>query len=244
MIGEVIITDKGNYTITEAIAVEGREHAHIYLCVDDNGNKFVAKHFFEKHPSANIGYAKINHFGRRRDGSDHVFREIQSMNERYDFLIKHHARAPHKKKWVIILEYVPGITLKKFIESHYKTNMSKVREAVAQFAKVVEKWHRNGFAHGDPHTDNAIIIPETMNVVLIDYSQIHHPEFHYCEEYKCFEPDPLRRVREDIENEEKNLGDGFRTHLQYLQDELQLGTQLTDVFEEHYIITLNSDTSL
>lgn len=239
MIGEVIKTDIGDFTITHVIAKEGREHAHIYLCTNNNGNKFVAKHFFDAPPRANIGYGKINHFGRRRDGSDRVFGEIQLMNDRYDFLLKHHARVQHNGKWVIILDHVSGVTLKEFITTHHKTDINKVNQAVAELARVLDTWHRSGFAHGDPHTDNALINPETMRIILIDYSQIHHPEFHYCKEYGCFDPDPLRRVREDIENEEKNLGDGFRTHLAYLQDELQLGTSLTDAFDEHYTIALS-----
>lgn len=240
MINEVIVTGKARYTITQVIAVENREHAHIYLCEDDNGNKYVAKHFFDKPPRSNIGYGKKNHFGRRRDGSAHVFAEIQAMNNQYDFLLKHYERVNHKGKWVIIIEHVPGVTLNSFIETHHATDMDKVNHAVAEFARVVERWHRSGFAHGDPHTDNALIIPETMHVVLIDYSQIHHPEFYYCrEEYGCFEPDPLRRIREDIANDETNLGDGFRTHLGYLQDKLKLGSQLTDVFDRHYTLPLS-----
>jgi serine/threonine protein kinase len=163
------------------------------------------------------------------------------MNNRFAFLIKHHTRAHHNGKWVIILDHVPGITLKEFITRNYKTDISKVNEGVAEFARTIDTWHRSGFAHGDPHTDNALIDPETMRVVLIDYSQIHHPEFHYCKEYGCFDPDPLRRVREDIANEEANLGDGFRTHLGYLQDEHNLGTHLTDIFDNHYTFGSNQE---
>lgn len=240
MIGEIINTGTGRYTITKAIAIEDRPNAHIYLCTDDVGNRFIAKHFYDKPPKPNISYAVKNHYGRRRDGSYDVFTEIQNMNITHDFLLKHVARAKHSDgKWVIILEYVEGDTVEDYITSHYKTDLGKVDDVVAKLAQVLVTWHSNGFAHGDPHTENAMIELSTGRIVLIDYSQIHHPEFYYCQEYGCFSPDPLRRIRQDIVNDDHKLGKGFRTELDRLQKELELGTRLTDVFDLHYTFSLS-----
>lgn len=239
MIGETVVTDKGKFTITKAIAIENRPNAHIYLCEDGNGDKFIAKHFYDKPPKPNISYAVKNHYGRRRDGSEHVFNEIKDMNPTYDFLLKHITRAKHNGKWIAILEYIEGDTIEDYITTHHKTDPDKAENAVAGLAKALVTWHTNGFAHGDPHPGNAMIEYSTGRIVLIDYSQIHHKEFYYCQEYECFSKEPLRRIKQDINNDDKKLGKGFRTELSRLQEELQLGTRLTDVFDRHYTFDLS-----
>jgi hypothetical protein len=137
-----------------------------------------------------------------------VFNEIQEKNKVHDFLVKHVARIRHKGKWVSILEYVFGLPLSEFIRSH-STDVHRIEEAVIAFTKVLVEWHTNHFEHGDPHLDNVMIDPTTMEIVLIDYSQIHHPDFYYCQEYDCYGSDPQRRLKHDLDNYKYKLGDGF-----------------------------------
>ena len=242
MIGEVIVDGEERYTITKAIAVNNRPNAHLYLCVDRNGNKFVAKHFYNMHPMSNVALGKHNHYGRRRDGSAWVFDEIRKKNETHDFLVKHIARIRHNGKWIIILEFIEGILLSEYIKTNFN-DWQKVEAAVIAFTEKLVEWHSNNFAHGDPHLDNVMIDPNTMKVVIIDYSQIHHPDFWYCQHYGCFDPDPQRRLKHDLDNYTDKLGDGFLNCLGYLQDEFKLGNSLTDLFGKHYTIVLNYDDS-
>jgi len=238
MIGNKITGANTSYTITKAIAIDDRPNAHIYLCTDDNGDKFIAKHFYNQAPMANIALGEHNHYGRRRDGSEWVFGEIHEKNKYHDFLVKHVERIRYNSKWVIILEFIEGEPLSKFIRATYNTDIAKVDEAVRNFTKVLVEWHTNNFAHGDPHLDNVMIAPATMKVTLIDYSQIHHPDFYYCQQYGCYSPDPQLRFKHDLDNYTHKLGDGFRNCLTYLDDELKLGTRLTDIFDKNYTIPL------
>jgi RIO-like serine/threonine protein kinase len=238
MIGDKIIGKDTTYTITQRVTTDVRPNANIYLCEDTSGNKYIAKHFYNQAPMANIALGRHNHYGRRRDGSAWVFGEIHEKNKHYDFLVKHVERIRYNCKWIIILEFIEGEPLSKFIRATHNTNLSKVDEAVKIFTEVLVKWHTNNFAHGDPHLDNVMIDPVAMKVVLIDYSQIHHPDFWYCQEYGCYDPDPQRRFKHDLDNYTHKLGDGFRTCLTYLDDELNLGTRLTDIFDKHYTIVL------
>jgi len=238
-IGELIKSYNNEYRITARVTHDKRPNANVYLCEDTKGDKFIAKHFYAQAPMSNIALGKNNHYGRRRDGSDWVFNEIHDKNKTYDFLLKHIVRIRHNKKWIIILEYVPGIPLSEFISSTYQNDIQKVDDAIIRFTNVLTTWHNNKFAHGDPHLDNVMIDPKTMRVVLIDYGQLHHPDFYYCKQYDCFDSDPSKRLRHDLNNYTEKLGAGFRTCLGYKQDELNLGTRLTDLFDQYYTISLN-----
>jgi serine/threonine protein kinase len=224
------------YTITENIAAEDRPNANVYLCEDENGKKFIAKHFYKQRPMPYIAYAKWNHYGRRRDGSNKVFNEIKEAGKNNEFIIDHIDRIKHKGKWVIILEYINGITLNEFIMKN-KSNKVLVFAAVIALAKTLSEWHRNGFAHGDPHLGNCLIISTGINgleIYLIDYSQIHHKDFHYCKHFDCFKSNHERRLKEDLINPSKKLGRGFKFEISALSEKLGYGNDLTVLFDEHY----------
>lgn len=238
MIGEKFVTENNSYTITEELAADDRPNANIYLCVDDQGKEYVAKYFYNLHPVANVAYSKNNHFGRRRDGSETVFEEINAKSQDFDFIVKHLDRGKYNRKTFIIMEYIEGDILYDFLASNYDDNNEAAIKAIHALAETLAIWHRNGFAHGDPHLENAILQKLDAGqylVKLIDYSQIHHEDFYYCQQYDCFSPDPNRRTNEDLKNNfNGKLGEGFEIKIIELQNELGADNTLIDEFKRIY----------
>jgi hypothetical protein len=80
-----------------------------------------------------------------------------------------------------------------------------------------------------------ILEDQSCAVKLIDYSQLHFKEFEYCKYYECFSTDPLRRIREDLENPFLGkLGRGFRPDIQAVQQELRVDNTMLTCFDETY----------
>jgi serine/threonine protein kinase len=236
IVGEKIKTHNKHYTIVRKIAADDRPNANVYLCTDEKGTKFIAKHFYKHPPQPNIPYGKKNHYGRRRDGSDKVFNEIKDKHKFNDFVIDHIERINHKGKWVIIIEYIEGDLLREFILKN-KSDLPKVYSSVIALAKTLAEWHQNGFAHGDPHLDNCIVQTNDngeLKAVLIDYSQIHHRDFYYCKKYDCFGSNPQKRIKEDLINNCNKLGKGFRSEIVGLEKQISLDTYLSELFDKHY----------
>lgn len=241
MIGSVIQTEDNSYTVIKGISID-RDNADIYLCEDRNGERLVAKYFCNRTPVSNIGLGVYNHYGRGRDGSERVFTEIKDKSKQHSFLIEHIDRVKYDGSWIIFIEFVEGTILRGFIETNYHENTSAEIESVKALAETLATWHNSGFAHGDPHLENAII--QITNdgqyvVKLIDYGQIHHKDFHYCKEYECFEPNPLRRIYEDLENDSGKLGMGFRADIIELQEDLEIDNILVDAFDKRYKELIN-----
>src|ERR1700676_5177784 len=138
-IGDIIKSEnKSHYTVIKDIATGNRPNANVYLCIDKSGKKFIAKHFYKQRPMPNIAYGKKNHYGRRRDGSRTVFQEIKNKSTNNDFIIDHIDRIKYNGKWVIILQYVDGVTLTQFIREH-KTNPQIVFNAIIALAETISK---------------------------------------------------------------------------------------------------------
>jgi len=236
MIGERIQSRNAEYLILKKLSDEDRPNANVYLCIDQQGQKYVAKHFYNRFPAANVGWNTYNHYGRRRDGSSIVFQEIKSKSDEHDFIVKHIDRINFRGKWIIIQEYIEGETLKDFILKHYRSDMERTEAAIIALAKTLTVWHVHGFAHGDPHLNNAIIREDAdgLSVVLIDYSQIHHRDFFYCKKYDCFHSDPAKRIHEDLEHHFGKFGPGFRYDLARLEKQLNLGNRLSALFDRYY----------
>lgn len=238
MVGEKLQSGRRIYTILRPLAELGRPNANVYYAEDENNEPFVVKHFYNQNPMSNIALGVKNHFGRRRDGSELVFNEIVEKANTHDFIVKHLDRFKYKDKWVIIIEYVDGELLGNFIRSNYLTRFNEVSMAIKSLAETLITWHRNGFAHGDPHLNNAIV--QTKNdfrVKLIDYSQIHNKDFKYCKKYKCFSPDPSRRLLEDLENDfGGKIGEGFRADLLEIEKEFNLSVSLSEIFDDNYCL--------
>jgi hypothetical protein len=240
-IGDKIHALTKNYEILKEISTVNRRNANVYLCIDENRKKYIAKHFYKQSPMSNISYGKKNHYGRRRDGSKLVFNEIHEKSQSYEFIINHESRIKHNKKWVIILEFIKGVTLNIFFEKH-KSDINLLSDAVIALAETLSIWHSNGFAHGDPHFDNCIIqkTGETkLKIYLIDYSQLHHKDFYYCKKYGCFTPDNLKRITEDLINPSDKFGPGFKAEIIKVEQKLNLGIQLSELFDRHYQLSLN-----
>jgi len=224
------------YTVIKEIATKNRPNAHVYLCEDENGQKFVAKYFYNQPPMPYVAYAKYNHYGRRRDGSRLVFEEIRKASKSYGFIIDHVERIKFNGKWVIILQYIEGVTLTDFIKNN-TADKAVLSAAVAALARTLSEWHSNGFAHGDPHLDNSIIDisdVQDFKVYLIDYCQIHHKNFHYCKHFNCFTPNPEKRLNEDLINPSKRFGKGFKFEISEFSKNLGYADDLTVIFEENY----------
>jgi len=237
MIGERIQSRSNEYLILEKLFDEDRPNANVYLCADSHGQKYIAKHFYNRFPAANVGWNAYNHYGRRRDGSSIVFHEIKTKSIQHDFIVRHIDRINFRGKWIIIQEYIEGETLKDFILANYRYDMERTEAAVMALAKTLTIWHAHGFAHGDPHLNNAIIREPAggdLKVVLIDYSQIHHKDFFYCKKYDCFGSDPDKRIKEDLEHHFGSFGPGFRYDLMALEKQLKLGNRLSALFDRYY----------
>lgn len=247
MINEIIVGTKGKkYTVIKRLFVEqgNRPNANIYLCKDEDHTKYILKHFYERSPVSFIGYCKYNHYGRRRDGSWKVFNEIQQKNLNYEFLLKHFERIRHNKRWLIILEYIEGDTLADFIKNNYKENFAKVELGIKCFASTLREWHEASFAHGDAHLDNVMIsrVKDNYAIKLIDYGQLHHPDFYYCKKLNCYKI-PHKRLMEDIENNSNKLGRGFLEGLIVLENALNISNKLSQIFKSEYTKFLGTNTN-
>ena len=151
--------------------------------------------------------------------------------------MNHIERINYKGKWIIILEYIEGAMLREYFINHGESEPGKVKNALQALAETVSLWHQHGFALGDAHLGNAIVQfneQGTCNVRLIDYSLLHHKDFYYCGQFNCFEPDPLRRIEEDLENDFGNLGNGFRYDIMEVQKEKGWDNSFLETFDLYY----------
>jgi serine/threonine protein kinase len=234
---DIVVSGAKTYTNFKPLAVEGRVHAKVYLCEDELGKPFVAKHFFDKSPKpiSSTDKDKSNHFGRRRDGCEPVFGEIQRCHSQ-DFLVKHIDLILFKEKWLIILEFIDGEMLGDFIRGNHTANIELVKQSIKSLAETLTIWHNNGFAHGDPHLNNALVLRKNNYAVkLIDYSLIHNENFEYCKKCHCFSQDKNQRFKQDLENDfGGKIGEGFRYEILCVQEELGMSSILSDVFDKYY----------
>jgi serine/threonine protein kinase len=241
MIGEIIKSESTIYKIIDKVSVE-RQNADVYLCENDGGEKFIGKYFCHSVPRSNIGLGEYNHYGRGRDGSRLVFSEIKAKSQMYNFLVRHVERVKHAGNWLIIIEYISGTALQDFIYNNWGKHPAACLMAIEALAKELATWHKNGFAHGDPHLENAMVSIDSdgsYSVKLIDYGQIHHKDFYYCGKYDCFNPQSYDRFAEDLENCGK-LGHGFRNGIIALQEELETTEALLQAFDRCYLATLKA----
>ncbi len=235
IVGQSFTKENETYRIIREIATN-RENGDIYLCEDSTGKKYAAKYFCKRNPVSVVGYGLYNHFGRARDGSQHVINEIQSKAKLHPFIVNYYFRIKHNGHWLVLLDYVEGHPFGAFVKKNYLTDFNSVVKAVNALAETLAEWHNNFFAHGDPHLDNAMLQIQrdgSYKVILIDYGQIHHKDFEHCQNYYCLTGDPLKRMKEDLENESQ-LGRGFRNNIYDIQEELNLGNILVDVFNARY----------
>lgn len=230
-----------DYTVIETFQENGT-NANIYLVKDDASIKYVLKEFSKK-VMPYVGYSKYNHFGRRREGAALVFDEIKKASDKFDFLTKFYERFRWNNKWCVVIDYFEGETLGNFIKKN-QNNSHKLETAIYNFAIEVSVWHRNGFAHGDPHLENVMINSNTLKVKLIDYSQIHHQSFDCCNLFNCFEKDgSSKRFQEDLVNQGK-MGKGFLSDLREIDQKYDHRAKLVSIFEEIYTAEMSKHTKV
>jgi hypothetical protein len=234
-VGDVIRSRLRHYRVSGVVR-RGWKTAEIYKVIGSDKKKYILKYFHRSVPKCDIGRNKFNHYGRRRDGSELVFDEIQSKCRLHEFLVDHIERLRVGDKWAIVIEFVEGVVLGDFILQNHKNERKRVISAIEALGQALSEWHANEFAHGDPHIFNAILVKrrDSFVVRLFDYSEIHHPDFVYCRKYKCYSVDPFRRIREDLRNPTGRVGMGFVADLERMEGELGLGTMLSDAFQQHY----------
>jgi serine/threonine protein kinase len=217
------------YKIIKLIQPNG-ENANVYLVEDEDSKKFIIKEF-NKRVQPYVGLSKNNHYGRRREGAEIVFNEIDKISQKNKFLIRFYKRFKYNNKWCILLEYIEGETLGNFLRKNNE-NKSKIINIVEKFATEIRDWHNNGFAHGDPHLENVIVENEN-SIKLIDYGQLHHQSFSCCQRFKCFNNN-IDRFSEDLINKSGKLGQGFITEIEKLENELNLKKILSETFKNKY----------
>ncbi|MBD2627729.1 lipopolysaccharide core heptose(II) kinase RfaY [Trichormus variabilis] len=206
--GEKILSSNHTYEIKEVLHRDKENGIFVFRVMDNNKEIKVLKSF-EGVPRCDNGRNKHNHYGKRRDGSQKVFDEIQNKAEGYDFLVKHFENFKYRENYFIAIEYLNGCLLRDYIYNHLTEDL-QLKNVVLLLAKTLLKWHNNDFAHGDPHLGNVMVLEQDdspIQVKLFDYSQIHHPDFQYCQKYNCFEP-KRKRTDEDFKKN-GNLGKGF-----------------------------------
>lgn len=241
-VGNHITIDKIQYLVLQNIA-NGAD-SEIFIIENSNKEKFILKAFKEKkkaHPKTNHG--NFNHYGKVRDAHPDIFKEIEQKSHSHSFLVKHictikYVYANQKNistwRWLLVLEYIEGVTLGTFINNNYQNNLSLVQKAITLLGQTVKEWHQNEFAHGDPHLGNAIVqIDKTgipIAIKLIDYSQIHNSSFKWCKRCSCFPNDnPDKRFKEDLNNNQCT-GKGFLTELKNIALKLNIANSNFELF--------------
>lgn len=128
--------------------------------------------------------------------------------------------------------------MSEFIYNNYKKRIEAIKKVIEIFALTLSEWHGNQFAHGDPHLDNVIVMEDEVTnefaIRLIDYCQIHHPSFHYCKVYECFDPNFDKRIKQDLHESSGKLGKGFRHGIIEISKELGFSNMLVEIFDKFY----------
>ncbi len=244
-IGKEVQIEGKTFSILRPLKEDGT-HANAYLVTDREGTSFLLKKFLDKKRACGwLPYrSKRNHFGRVREASWRVFPELKAITLKYPFLVNHYSRDRYWYKkgeewtwcWVIIQEFIEGENLGSYLFDGNFASSAEMRESLVLLGKALGEWHRNEIAHGDPHLYNAILqIQEDKpyKVRLVDYSQMHHPGFHYCRKCNCFSPTD-RRLQEDFENT-GSMGSGFINGIRDLEEKLKIRSgELQEYFWEGY----------
>ena len=102
----------------------------MYKVADSRGAQYALKYFHSGIPRYDLGRSKANHYGRRRDGSALVFKEIRRMCRRHHFLVGHLDRLPIGSSWGIIVEWLDGPMLGQFIIDNAEDNLVQVRQSI------------------------------------------------------------------------------------------------------------------
>ena len=104
------------------------------------------------------------------DGMRRSVKEARSMSklEAYEGIVSIRDFFNENKTAYIIMEYVDGDTLKKYLEQNGKMSPEDVLKVMKPIMKALEQMHRTGLIHRDVSPDN-IMIRRDGQVKLIDF---------------------------------------------------------------------------
>lgn len=117
----------------------------------------------------------LKYFDNMNDDSikryDHEIEFYQNYNNKNPFISKFYGTANNSDYNVIIIEYIEGQTLLKFIENE-RGNLEKLKkiQIILEIMCVLEYLHLNNFIYRDLKPDN-IIIDNNCDAILIDFDQ-------------------------------------------------------------------------
>jgi len=105
-------------------------------------------------------------------------KELANLQHEYRILQKiHAAEIPkayefihHKHHMYLVLEYIPGVTLKNFIHEKIKLELGTFYPIAIQLVTLLEELHKQGIIHKDFNATNLIVNPKSLKVNLIDFS--------------------------------------------------------------------------
>ncbi len=94
-----------------------------------------------------------------------------ATNVKHSQLMHGHERPKTPSANYMLLEYVPGVSLRQWIYDHPEANLDSVRDIIKQLISAVRSLHRLGVQHRDLRPEN-IIIQADQKLVIIDYGSV------------------------------------------------------------------------
>jgi serine/threonine protein phosphatase PrpC/predicted Ser/Thr protein kinase len=92
-------------------------------------------------------------------------------NVKHSQLMHGHANPNTASANYMLLEYVPGASLRQWIYDHPQASLDRVRDIIKQLVGVVRALHRLGVQHRDLRPEN-IIIQAHGKLMIIDYGSV------------------------------------------------------------------------
>jgi len=236
--GEEIVINGQRYTIDTWLNAQQCERHQVYAATRADGLKAAVKFYPWSARAMPYAYQHTwTHLGRERDVSRQCVLEWSARQDDCPFLVKLLGRAQvwrgQRWQWCLATELVAGIPAEAYLKQKQYEEGALLRFA-AGVADTLAQWHNGGVAHGDPHLGNVMVngMGEAYQVTFIDYNNVHHPHFYYCQRFHCFTA--YRPYEADLANDYGVFGEGFRTSLASLPVPLGLGQRLLEAFDDHY----------
>jgi len=96
-----------------------------------------------------------------------INRELKSsIKINSEYVVKSYELIRWEDGLVLIMEYLKGETLSKYLEENKKLSFGKIIEIFSQILKGLEKIHKNGLIHRDMKPDNIMLVND--HVIIMD----------------------------------------------------------------------------
>ena len=224
---------------------EGCDRHGVYRGVNHmTGEREVVKIFYRRDLNA-LSRSIYNHFTRSRDGYKEFFDEIEPRLQGLDFfptlldcgigeVFNLASRRVVGQYPMLRMAFCDGIPLLMFLETN-RHNSARLLDIAGALGQRLWEMHRENLAHGDPHLGNLLLAEEggSRRLVFTDLNMLHAPEFSLCRQFHCFTPFN-RRHWEDLENQFKSIGRGFRRGLAEFGRPLGIDRLLVEAFNGRY----------